>query len=265
MIRKNNFFLLCFLLTFVSMSFGQNRAEFEAVYKVRFVKDTTDISKVVEEDLSLLIGNNESIFRSLQKDISDSIRNKIVEQALLGSGNGQIILKPTNNQTVFFKPEIYKKNGELVGYSEFLSKIYQYPIVEKLVWDVMDESKLISKYMCQKAITTYKNRRYIAWFTFDIPFPEGPYVFKGLPGLVLEVYDENQYFNFSLTGFNKSEKYIIPPKKTIFTEYQKYERMRRNFLDDPIGFFQSHTKFTIPENDRERIKKMHQSKNNFID
>ena len=37
-----------------------------------------------------------------------------------------------------------------------------------------------------------------AWFSTDLPFQEYPYRFHGLPGLIVELYDEQNDYHFNL-------------------------------------------------------------------
>lgn len=69
-------------------------------------------------------------------------------------------------------------------------------------WQISEESKMIENFKAYKAITTFRGRKWIAWFTPDIPFPFGPWKFCGLPGLILEVYDESKIFNFNAISIN---------------------------------------------------------------
>ena len=61
------------------------------------------------------------------------------------------------------------------------------------------------KRQCQKALGEFRGRKYIAWFTSDIPLSDGPWKFCGLPGLILAVQDTEAYFVFTCIGVdNKS-------------------------------------------------------------
>lgn len=64
----------------------------------------------------------------------------------------------------------------------------------KLNWNITEETKTIGEYSCIKAITSYRGREWMAWFTPDIPLPYGPWKLHGLPGLVMEAADmTNKY------------------------------------------------------------------------
>lgn len=59
-------------------------------------------------------------------------------------------------------------------------------------WELIDENKKIGKFYCKKATIQFRGRTFIAWYAPEIPAPFGPTKFKGLPGLILEVYDSEK-------------------------------------------------------------------------
>jgi len=55
-------------------------------------------------------------------------------------------------------------------------------------WDITGEVVEIGGYSCRQASTTNGNGHAVrVWFTEDIPIPDGPSVYHGLPGLILKV------------------------------------------------------------------------------
>jgi GLPGLI family protein len=50
-----------------------------------------------------------------------------------------------------------------------------------------DETKKIGGYLCKKANLDWRGRKYTAYYTEEIPLLTGPYKFKGLPGMILEI------------------------------------------------------------------------------
>jgi hypothetical protein len=46
----------------------------------------------------------------------------------------------------------------------------------------------------------------VAWFTLSVPIPDGPYLFCGLPGLIVELYDMRKDYHFKLKSLEKLEK-----------------------------------------------------------
>ncbi len=64
-------------------------------------------------------------------------------------------------------------------------------------WSVLEkETKKIGEFLCKKATTNFRGSEITAWYSEELNIPFGPWKFKGLPGLILELYntnDDNQH------------------------------------------------------------------------
>ena len=63
-------------------------------------------------------------------------------------------------------------------------------------WELLNETKKIISFNCQKARGNFRGRTYTVWFTNDIPVCLGPWKLNGLPGLILEATDSLNQFQF---------------------------------------------------------------------
>ncbi len=63
-------------------------------------------------------------------------------------------------------------------------------------WELLNETKNINSFNCQKARGNFRGRTYSVWFTNDIPISLGPWKLNGLPGLILEATDSLNQFQF---------------------------------------------------------------------
>ncbi|MCC3217850.1 GLPGLI family protein [Chryseobacterium sp. X308] len=79
---------------------------------------------------------------------------------------------------------------------------------ETLKWKILSDRKKIGSYNSQKAVITYGNREWTAWFSNDIPINDGPYIFRGLPGLIVSVADGNDY-KFDLVQIKNQLTYLM--------------------------------------------------------
>lgn len=61
-------------------------------------------------------------------------------------------------------------------------------------WVLKPETKKIGNFDCKKAIGIFRGRKYICWYTEQIPLSYGPWKIQGLPGLVLEAKTEDNFF-----------------------------------------------------------------------
>lgn len=82
----------------------------------------------------------------------------------------------------------------------------QYPISDTLFgfdWYITSQTKYfapLGDVLVKKALAIWRGRAYIAWFTEDLPISEGPWKFGGLPGLIVEIYDEEKNLYWKLSG-----------------------------------------------------------------
>jgi GLPGLI family protein len=89
-------------------------------------------------------------------------------------------------------------------------------------------TKKIQNYKCYKAITNFRGRNYVAFFSEDIPIPFGPFKFKGLPGLILEMYnlEDDITHRWTVTRINSDQNVKIPNisefEESSMNAYQMY-------------------------------------------
>ena len=150
----------------------------------------------------------------------------------------------------------YKKGDNNTYYQYFklnksrrvsVLQTYGYICDEELImpeWSIEDENHVINGYDCKKANTEFLGRNWIVYFSADIPFNVGPWKLWGLPGLIVHAEDQDQLFQFSLTGFqliDTHEPIVFINTRSNGAKYEtiskrnlvKYEKI---FYDDYNGF-----------------------------
>ena len=105
-------------------------------------------------------------------------------------------------------------------------------------WSIKNEKKSIIGYICLKAETKYKGRSFVAWYALDIPINNGPYSFEGLPGLILELYDEENNFHFNAIAIDtKIQDIYIRNDDSIYkTTKNKFMSHSKDYHDNP-GYY----------------------------
>lgn len=73
-------------------------------------------------------------------------------------------------------------------------------------WIISDEVKKIDNYNVTKATCFFRGRKWEAWFCQDFPFPYGPWKFRGLPGLIIQVNDDNKRYNYNLVKIEQKHE-----------------------------------------------------------
>lgn len=162
-----------------------------------------------QQEETLEIGTNKSVY---YYEVNDEIVIKKIETEGDIGENSQPVMtglfgsseELNVTKKLFFVKDytssILLSNASLDPFSE--SNGEEVLIEEKIPaidWDIFDEEKMIADtYHCKKAVGDFRGRTYTVWFTEEIPIPNGPWKFGGLPGLILEVEEKNGYcfFNF---------------------------------------------------------------------
>ena len=170
-----------------------------------------------------------------------------------------------NSQSLFFDSDSLGNEGEIkidrnkwkhnFGMYYDLKKdelIYNYPIFykdyfikeikfsENLSWNLeFDSSKTMNilGYKCEKASLLFRGRRYIAYYTPEIPTNIGPWKFHGLPGLILKVYSEDKSFEFNAFEISIHSKttLIENPYKDLevsFIDFKEHKELYLKKLKD---------------------------------
>lgn len=66
-------------------------------------------------------------------------------------------------------------------------------------WKTLPDTMTIGDWSCKKAELQFGGRNWVAWYCPDISSKEGPYKFSGLPGLIVKIYDDKDFWDFTLT------------------------------------------------------------------
>lgn len=109
--------------------------------------------------------------------------------------------------------------------------------LHSMSWTLVEAEKIINNITCLKAITQYKGRNYTAWYNPEIPIANGPWKLGGLPGLIVEAYDNENNLKFLLVEFRKSsdiESQFLQSANTInyskLPNYQNYISSGKLFM-----------------------------------
>ncbi len=259
---KKFFFLVTIFKALICLA-QTSIADVEVIYNSKIVKDSLNKFSSFESEYILLYNNNESIYYSTnEKQYYDS---------LLNGGSVATIQTSMGNIPKFPKSrgQVYKNNG--VIYTTLPIGFYNYEFIEPtLIWEILPDRKKINDINCQLAKTVNENgETFFAWFAPDIISNEGPFRFKGLAGLILEVYNKNKTIEITAIEIKKSLKEMkkIPYFRLLKIEDKnKFLQTRKNFIENPSVYMGNMEVFDVNGNDITR-KKMEKFKkeNVFLD
>lgn len=91
---------------------------------------------------------------------------------------------------------------------------------DEMTWKLLQETQKYNGYKLQKATTDFGGRTWNAWFCNEVNIKEGPYKFRGLPGLIFILEDTDKNFIYKLIS-NKKLDTEYDTKEFVETHYGK--------------------------------------------
>lgn len=200
------------------------------IYELQFKYDSTETHRA-KVNMVLDITPKEVKFYGEDLLVTDSINKKMGSQNKYFDMSGQIVKRKVNS----FENE---------NFISIKFNYYTYKTTDKISWNISGETKKIQGYTLQKATTKFGGRNWTAWFNKDIPFNEGPFKFRNLPGLIFELQDDHQNFiytlvkNKNLPGIYSTNDFLetfFGSKAVPITEQQK-QKLLLEYYNDPFAF-----------------------------
>ena len=200
-------------------------ATYECVYSTLFNYSIDNGENFKKFESRLIISENRSLFFStpLKETFTDSEgdeRHVVIKKDTLFK-----VAKYKSVNQLLFNDDVFTRKGRI--YRDTLFPMH---------WEFRGEKKRIDSMLCYKAIALFKGRNYIAWYCPALLIPDGPWKLGGLPGLIVEAYDENKQLQFYLKSFRSRSPYDhlqVEPPLPDFTKigsYPDYIQSGNNFI-----------------------------------
>jgi len=225
---KTNFIALVLIIVFNNYSIAQTH---RFIYDVVYKKDSTS-NITTKENYILDIGTKETKYYTYDFFVADSlITNNIPFPKEMKLNTSDIIVHKNNN-------------NEFFQYDLLENTVLQLQTNDTQKWNLSQEKKNVKNLSLQKAITTWGGRNWTAWFAEEIPFQEGPYKFHGLPGLIVEIYDDKKNYHFELVRSEKikeeENQFIeMSEKLGIPITWEKYKTAKIKYYESPVNFIKN--------------------------
>jgi GLPGLI family protein len=131
-------------------------------------------------------------------------QNKVAQES---NNSNQMIIKRENRiETEKTHSRFLIRNDSIFesrfGMNPNQKMVYSKPNFD---WKITDKQKKIGRYNAYLATMSYYGREFEAWFTYDLPIAIGPYIFGGLPGLILGLEDTQKHFQLYLKSIEEVE------------------------------------------------------------
>lgn len=212
---------LKFIVFFLLLSTFCFSQKFSFIYETKYRSAKEKPEDIFTDHMILDFENNTSVFRESMAKKADSLM-------FINKHGGYKM--GVENQFYIKKDISNNKTDKIITY---LRANYLLPIDEPLNWKISSEKKTIGKYKAQKAEVNYGGRNWTAWFTTELPFNDGPYVFHGLPGLIISIEDTEHDYVFNLVQIKKGGDWFDARKKTVTIDWSKYDTLGKSYYNDP--------------------------------
>lgn len=191
--RKKIFLLLLLNNLNLVRLLAQTNLNYNCIYSTQFNLDFDRGKDHREFESKLFIRGEKSIFFMLAT--KQTYNKEDVDQSItINSDTLFKVIKDQKNEYCIFSDILFTKNESFYNDSLY-----------SMTWNLEKERKMIDTILCKKAICFFRGREYIAWYAPTIPITNGPWKMGGLPGLIIELFDENKDMYYLLKRFESSE------------------------------------------------------------
>lgn len=221
------------LVLFVQTAFSQvNRF----VYQVTMKSDASNKNESKTENAYLDISQDKSMFYAENRIKRDSLMQSIFQSKGARSFNREQMEGLRSN--INYSIEKDKKNQKVTFKDRIGGDVYSYEEDRPVSWKISPETTKIGDYKVQKAETDFGGRKWIAWFTTDLPYQDGPYKFNGLPGLIVKAEDTQGDYSFDLMKNYKIDDFPTTNQfgNTIKVKRGDFAKQQKKYREDPVSF-----------------------------
>lgn len=240
--KKQIFFYLIFIITNLKSIAQNNLKQGMVLYREVIVVDT--------------IGNNESERKGILYFNTDSLHSlykwRLSSPSIVKNDDGSLTtaFKKDSNQIKKISEsgiQIYKNylNNVSVLKLTLAGEWYIVSDTYDIKWELLDETKMFKGMQVQKAVTNFRGRSYTAWFNPAIPIPDGPWKYRGLPGLIVEIYDEKKHIRIEMEAMQIPASFNVTikvPKKGIPIIYPLYAKQYQEIMNIEAKMYEAQFK-----------------------
>lgn len=196
---KSKILLLVLVILQTAPLFSQN---YRVLYAYSYAMDSLKPDILKHETMVLDADAQGSVFYSYPKYLTDTLR----KQGNLRSDKSYSVTEFVIKKHPDFQTGLFSS----IGTERF--KISD-PVMLK--WEIKADTDTLQGLRVQKAEASCGGRKWTAWFSPDIPLQDGPYVFYGLPGLIIKLSDTAGQHSYSLLSFKENKEGRNPVLGTL--------------------------------------------------
>lgn len=222
-----NFFLIVGIVTF-----AQNK---RFIYEYKFIPDSTNLEDFKTEMMFLDTTKDGSKYYSYTVFNSDSIMKVDLEKQLAATGSINVKLDLRKGDVRYSVTKTYP-DYKINLHRRLGMDAYNISDERKINWKISSEKEKIGEWNAQKAEADFAGRHWIAWFSTEIPIQDGPYKFRGLPGLIVKIEDKTGSHKMELKGIKNITGNVdinVFEVKEIAVNSKQFQKVLKEYENDP--------------------------------
>ncbi|WP_312082221.1 GLPGLI family protein [Epilithonimonas hominis] len=222
-----NFFLIVGIVTF-----AQNK---RFIYEYKFIPDSTNLEDLKTEMMFLDTTKDGSKYYSYTVFNSDSIMKVDLEKQLAATGSINVKSDMRKGNVRYSVTKTYP-DYKINLHRRLGMDSYNISDDRKINWKISSEKEKIGEWNVQKAEADFAGRHWIAWFSTEIPIQDGPYKFRGLPGLIIKIEDKTGSHKMELKGIKNIVGDVdvnVWEAKEIVVNSRQFQKVIKEYENDP--------------------------------
>ena len=222
-----NFFLIVGIVTF-----AQNK---RFIYEYKFISDSTKIDDVKTEMMVWDTTKDGSKYYSYTVFNSDSIMKVDLEKQLAATGSINVKSDMRKGDVRYSVTKTYP-DYKINLHRRLGMDAYNISDDRKINWKILPEKEKIGEWNAQKAEADFAGRHWIAWFSTEIPIQDGPYKFRGLPGLIVKIEDKTGSHKMELKAIKNITGNVdinVFEVKEIAVNSKQFQKVIKEYENDP--------------------------------
>ena len=236
------------IMSLTSVSLSPQELKGKAVYQTHqkmnvTLGDSAEVSEERQTELNAMLAKqfNKTYELVFDKQYSSYKEQEKLDEPTNQAGGAMVFVMMSDEASLLYKnikEKNYASQRDVFG-KAFLVK----DELEQKEWKMSSETKQIGQYTCYKATTTRMTGATVTvkngvrsetpgeettitvWYAPEVPVSNGPALFWGLPGLIMEVHDGNQVIVCTKLILNVDDKIEVPNNGKVVNEEEYNEIM----------------------------------------
>lgn len=228
-----------------------DKANLDIFYQIKFLMDSTKVDDVEDGQTVLRVSDRYALFTDYYRVLHDSI-NDLCAESRKNAQKYKVTWDSLSTKRCYLLQFLsvidLEKSVATVQWDVLRKYQYEQPVPD-FKWKLAAGDTLILDKFCKKATCSYAGRNYVAWYTEEVNLPYGPYIFGGLPGLIMYLHDTKYNWVFTCNGIEKATKlrdmYLYKDKRYQKTTREKALSACKNEWEDYMNLAVDEIELTI--------------------